>query len=76
MTTVNQLFQFHKLNPDGIKKAEEIAATFNRLLWDLEHMCPTSTREFSITRTKLEEACFYAKKSMAMDPANQLKGGE
>jgi len=67
---VDPLFQFHRLNDDGIKKAEEIAASFNNLLLDLRSMCPEG-RELSIVKTKLEEASFFAKKAMANDKSNQ-----
>lgn len=64
------IFQVHKLNEDGIKKAEEIAAAFNDCLMRLAGMCPAG-REFSVVKTKMEEACFFAKKSMANQPENQ-----
>lgn len=67
---MDPLFQFHRLNEDGIKKAEEIAATFNDCLRVLKAMCPDG-REFSIVKTKLEEASFFAKKAMANDKSNQ-----
>jgi hypothetical protein len=43
---------------------------FEKCLADLQEVCPES-REFSITKTKLEEACFFAKKSVAIQPENQ-----
>lgn len=64
-------FQYHKLNSAGQKKAQDIAESFDNLLTELESLCPTGTREFSLVKTKLEEACFYAKKSMAIQPHNQ-----
>lgn len=65
------LFQVHRLNEDGLKKADEIAAGFNNLLLHLKNGLCGEGREFSIVRTKLEEAAFFAKKAMANDPANQ-----
>lgn len=65
-------FKFHKLNETGIDRAETIAEEFNILLTSLERHCPPG-REFSIVRTKLEEASFFAKKAMAMSPENQSK---
>jgi hypothetical protein len=69
---VDPLFQFHRLNEDGIKKAEEIASTFNDCLRVLKTMCPEG-REFSIVKTKLEEASFFAKKAMAHSVSNQTE---
>jgi hypothetical protein len=71
VSMINPLFQFHKLNNGGIQKANAIADTFDILLTTLSSLCPTQTREFSIVKTKLEEACFFAKKSMAADSSNQ-----
>lgn len=64
------LFQFHRLNDEGIMKAKAIADAFDALLLDLKKWCPES-RELSIVKTKLEEASFFAKKAMANDKANQ-----
>jgi hypothetical protein len=54
-----------------LKKAEEIAAAFNDCLYRLQGVC-SGNREFAIVKTKLEEAAFFAKKSMANHPHNQL----
>ena len=64
------LFQVHRLNEDGLKKADEIAAAFNNCLNQLRSLC-VEGREFAIVKTKLEEAAFFAKKSMASAAANQ-----
>lgn len=69
--TVHPEFAVHILNDDGIRKATEIADVFNQTLYALSDVCPQKTREFSLVKTKLEEACFFAKKAMAGDPANQ-----
>lgn len=65
------LFRVHRLNEDGMKKAEEIAAAFNNCLVALKQLCPEG-REFAIVKTKLEEAAFFAKKSMANVQQNQI----
>lgn len=64
------LFQVHRLNENGMKKAEDIAAAFDTCLILLRGLCPEG-REFAIVKTKLEEAAFFAKKAMANVPANQ-----
>lgn len=69
---MNKEFTFHKLNAEGMIKADLIAREFDRLLEALAPLCPSPGREMSITRTKLEEACFFAKKAMANDPTNQV----
>lgn len=72
MPEQDPLFQFHKLNSDGMNKAIEIAEIFTTCLNDLRDLCPEATREFSIVKTKLEEASFFAKKAMANDKENQV----
>lgn len=67
---MNKEFEVHLLNDAGIGKAKEIALAFDSLLNHLSDLCPEG-RELSIVKTKLEEASFFAKKSMAIDPANQ-----
>lgn len=66
---MNREFTVHHLNELGIQKARDIADAFNTLLESLKYKCVDS-REFSICRTKLEEACFFAKKSMANELIN------
>lgn len=63
-------FRVHRLNPDGLKKAGAIQVAFDRLVDDLSDFCPDG-REKSILMTKLEEACFFAKKAMASASSNQ-----
>lgn len=68
---MNKEFEVHILNDDGIAKARNLAGYFDSLLDILKGVCPES-RELSIVKTKLEEACFFAKKAIANDPANQI----
>ncbi len=67
---MNKEFQVHILNEGGIAKAQKLAALFDNLLNELVAINPTTSREMSLVRTKLEEASFFAKKAMANDPAN------
>ena len=59
-------FEVHLLNKRGISIAQSLALRFDELLSWLETVLPEG-REFSITKTKLEEASFFAKKSMAVN---------
>jgi hypothetical protein len=63
-------FAVHILNDEGIAKANLIKSMFNAFLDELQERCGPG-REFSIVKTKLEEACFFAKKSMANQEVNQ-----
>jgi hypothetical protein len=67
---MNKEFAVHMLNQAGKEKAAAIADAFNWALEKLKMVCPENTREFSICKTKLEEACFFAKKAMASAPGN------
>lgn len=64
-------FQVHKLNAEGLMQAADIAHEFTVFLNTLEAYIGTTSREAAIVRTKLEEACFFAKKAMASKPENQ-----
>ncbi len=71
---MDPLFQYHKLNECGQKKAKAIAEVFDNLLarlTDVDDIGLTHNRELSIVKSKLEEACFYAKKAMASLEENQ-----
>jgi hypothetical protein len=70
---MNKEFEVHRLTRAGLIKADAIALAFDDLLEDLKMWCKEDTREFSIVKTKLEEASFFAKKSMAEQPENQEK---
>lgn len=65
-------FEVHMLNEVGKEKASAIAAVFDDCLTKLEFLCGdiSPTREMALVRTKLEEACFFAKKAMASKSGN------
>jgi hypothetical protein len=69
---MNKEFQVHPLNEQGKNKASRIAELFDGLLNDLYHF-GLEGRELAIVKTKLEEACFFAKKGIAVQLENQLK---
>ncbi len=60
--TQNKEFAVNVLNDLGLSKLEEISIAFDILLSKLIYICPPN-RELSVVKTKLEEACFFAKKS-------------
>ncbi len=65
-------FEVHILNDFGVIKAKAMAEHFALLMDFLESagMCMPG-RELSIAKTKLEEACFYARKAMSINLVNQ-----
>lgn len=69
-----QEFKVHILTEEGKRKAEKIAEAFDECLYkliDLRGGDENPSRYMSLVRTKLEEACFFAKKDMAEN--NYLK---
>lgn len=65
----NVEFSTHMLNDTGKGFAIKIEETFNTCFNALLTVCPPG-REWSMVKTKLEEACFYAKKAMAVKTDN------
>lgn len=68
---MNKEFESFNLTVEGLNNLDRISAQFDHLLETLAVLCPTG-REFSIAKTKLEEACFFAKKSAASSPTNRM----
>lgn len=66
---MNKEFKVHRLNASGIAKAQDIAQIFDEALNEIKPFC--EGRELAIVSTKLEEACFFAKKGMASLAINQ-----
>jgi hypothetical protein len=69
--TIDPLFKGTALSNEGLDHVTAIAESFTQLLQILENICPKG-RELSIVRTKLEEASFYAKKSLVAMEALKL----
>lgn len=63
-------FQVHMLSELGKARAKDIACAFSDLLDRLEAQGITG-RDMALVKTKLEEACFVAKRGMASLPENQ-----
>jgi hypothetical protein len=64
-------FSVHLLNDTGIGKAAEIADAFSDLLDKLETIIPAG-RERSLVVTKLQEAAFWAKRGMSVNPSHHV----
>lgn len=66
---MHKAFEVHMLNGQGKGKAAAIAAAFSHLL---EYVTPLvdDQRLLDLVTTKLEEACFFAKKGMASQEMN------
>lgn len=70
---MDPLFQVHKLNEDGLAKATQLANSFDNCLMQVQGVIGSSpSRELALVRTHMELASFYAKKAMAINPANQV----
>ena len=65
---MNEEFKVHILNGDGIFEAKALAQKFDMLL---DGLALGNNRYASIVKTKLEEACFFAKKELASRPEYQ-----
>jgi hypothetical protein len=63
-------FQVHMLNEVGIAKAITLGEVFSKALDAIEQLVPTG-RDRALVITKLQEASFFAKRGIAVDPANQ-----
>lgn len=71
--TIREEFAVHKLNDVGMLRARDIAKLFSLFLNSIEAHCGASGREMAIVRTKLQEAAFFAKRAIALDPESQAK---
>ena len=67
---MNIEFEVHKLNSFGLDRAKQLADRFDDFLGHVQYLVPEG-RYLSIVKTKLEEACFFAKKGIAVVPENQ-----
>ena len=69
---MHEAFGVHMLNEEGKTRAIGIAESFDNLLSHLK-VLGVDGRYLAIVTTKMEEACFFAKKGMASKEENQLK---
>lgn len=63
-------FTSYPLNDKGLKKSEELTEAFSQLMDKLNELCPNDVR-LATAKTRLEEASFWARKSMASAPENR-----
>lgn len=72
MEPTHPAFAVHMLNATGKVKAAKLGHVFSDLLRELERQYDLGAdpRLRAIVTTKLEEACFFAKKAMASQPGN------
>ena len=65
-------FEIYNLNDNWRLKAGEITNGFSQLLDLIDSIVPAG-RERALVVTKLQEACFWAKRSLAQLPENQAR---
>jgi hypothetical protein len=68
---IDPLFDTTQLSADGLMKLKEIRIAFTNLLYQLRDTVPTTGREWAIVQTKLEEASFFAVKSLKNQQSNR-----
>lgn len=71
MSEVRKEFQVHRLNEQGMSKAERLAQVFSEALTKIEEITGAEGREMAVVRTKLEEGSYFAKRAMAQRAENQ-----
>lgn len=67
---MNAAFETYKLSDEAMSRAKELADAFDLFLYQISRFVPAG-RELAIITTKLEEACFFAKKGMARFEASR-----
>jgi hypothetical protein len=70
---LTKLFKEPALNMKGVEKSEVLSLRFDELADFICNLSGGEKRELSIALTKLEEACFFAKKAMASNFRYELK---
>lgn len=77
MSNIRPEFEHHELNEKGKSEAKAVAEIFS---WALDKLMAlgvvgapgnTRSREGSLVITKMQEAAFFAKRHVALDPNNQ-----
>ena len=68
---MRQEFQTHLLNERGLVAVSDVGQVFSDMLDKIETLIPPG-RERAIVITKLQEACFFAKRAVAVLPDNMI----
>lgn len=72
MSDMKDEFKVHRLNGNGMLKAQNLGEKFSETLELVERLGTNGGgREVALARTALQEASFWAKRAMALDPANR-----
>lgn len=71
MSNIRPEFSTHKLNAQGVKRAEFLAVVFSESLDEIEMLSGKDGRKMALVRTKLEEAKMLAVSAMAERSENQ-----
>jgi len=67
MSKLKEYFKVHRLNKVGLGLCDDLAQKFEELAKFIDDN-GVDCRQKSVALTKLEEACFFAKKSIASNP--------
>ena len=63
-------FKVHMLDPVKMERAVQLARIFEAMFASIKMIVPPG-RYLSLVQTKLEEACYFAKKGMAVAAENE-----
>jgi hypothetical protein len=66
---MDPLFKFQRLNNNGYALAGSVSKSFDRLLTRMRKKIKPC-RELAIAEMHLEQACFFLKKAISVDPDN------
>lgn len=70
--SIREEFQVHLINPEGIAAAEAIALALSEALDKVDAIVPAG-RERSLFVTNMQQAAFWAKRAIAIEPGYQLQ---
>lgn len=68
---IRKEFTAHELNETGVARVADVRKLFSVHLNNLSSVVGEGGREMSIVKTKLEEACMFAIRAVAVQPENQ-----